>query len=200
MKKKKEQLITDNPELKPVEINSALVSAQNRRRLYWTNITGVTQPEDKNINWGDVREHGVECGPMYYSDKAMDWLGKHGTEKGKKLKVHADDKKMQMLEASHYKKYSSQRFFGIVDKPVKNGDEGDNVISQLPESRYPDVYRTLEPGEYYRYITPLECERLQTVPDDYTNVAGISNTQRYKMLGNGWTVDVIAHILSCMEL
>lgn len=48
--------------------------------------------------------------------------------------------------------------------------------------------------KHYRYITPLECERLQTVPDNYTSC--VSNTQRYKMLGNGWTVDVIAHILS----
>jgi site-specific DNA-cytosine methylase len=45
-----------------------------------------------------------------------------------------------------------------------------------------------------RRLTPLECERLQTVPDNYTNY--VSNTQRYKMLGNGWTIDVIAHILS----
>jgi site-specific DNA-cytosine methylase len=45
----------------------------------------------------------------------------------------------------------------------------------------------------YRKLTPLECERLQTVPDNYTN--HVSNTQRYKMLGNGWTVDIIAHIL-----
>jgi DNA (cytosine-5)-methyltransferase 3A len=50
----------------------------------------------------------------------------------------------------------------------------------------------------WRKLTPLECERLQTVPDNYT--AGVSNTQRYKMLGNGWTVDVIAHILANMEL
>lgn len=47
---------------------------------------------------------------------------------------------------------------------------------------------------FFRYITPIECERLQTVPDNYTN--HVSNTQRYKMLGNGWTVDVIAHIFS----
>ena len=47
--------------------------------------------------------------------------------------------------------------------------------------------------ELYRKLTPLECERLQTVPDNYTQ--GVSNTQRYKMLGNGWTIDVIAHIL-----
>mgnify|MGYP003117192298 CR=1 FL=1 len=50
--------------------------------------------------------------------------------------------------------------------------------------------------ELYRKLTPLECERLQTVPDNYTN--HVSNTQRYKMLGNGWTVDVISHIFSCL--
>ena len=49
----------------------------------------------------------------------------------------------------------------------------------------------------WRKLTPLECERLQTVPDNYT--ASVSNTQRYKMLGNGWTVGVIAHILTNME-
>jgi len=50
---------------------------------------------------------------------------------------------------------------------------------------------------YWRKLTPLECERLQTVPDNYTE--GVSNTQRYKMLGNGWTVEVICHILKNME-
>ena len=48
----------------------------------------------------------------------------------------------------------------------------------------------------YRKLTPLECERLQTVPDNYTNY--VSNTQRYKMLGNGWTVDVVAHIFKSL--
>jgi DNA (cytosine-5)-methyltransferase 3A len=51
---------------------------------------------------------------------------------------------------------------------------------------------------YWRKLTPLECERLQTVPDNYTN--HVSNTQRYKMLGNGWTIEVIAHILQNMEI
>jgi site-specific DNA-cytosine methylase len=51
---------------------------------------------------------------------------------------------------------------------------------------------------YWRKLTPLECERLQTVPDNYTN--HVSNTQRYKMLGNGWTIEVIAHILKNMEI
>jgi site-specific DNA-cytosine methylase len=51
---------------------------------------------------------------------------------------------------------------------------------------------------YWRKLTPLECERLQTVPDNYTN--HVSNTQRYKMLGNGWTIEVIAHIFKNMEV
>jgi site-specific DNA-cytosine methylase len=72
----------------------------------------------------------------------------------------------------------------------------DNVISQLPKGRYPNVFEQLEEGKHYRYITPVECERLQTVPDNYT--ACVSNTQRYKMLGNGWTVDVIAHIFGSL--
>ncbi len=241
MKQEYQDVISKCLGVEPIEINSSLVSAQNRVRLYWTNIPGIQQPKDKGITWGDVREHGVEWSPMYYSDKAMEWIGKHGTRKGKKLKIHEDCKKMQMLEASHFKKYSSQRFFGIVDQPsaikgryiempsqimgrklneeghredynpqikptqcleVRGGDKinclttvrKDTVISPLPKGRYPDVFNQLEEGKHYRYITVLECERLQTLPDGYT--AGISDTQRYKALGNGWTADVIAHILS----
>lgn len=230
MKKEYEQAITNIMQIEPIMINSALVSAQNRKRLYWTNILNVTQPTDKGIYWGDIREHGVEWSPMYYSDKAMEWIGRHGTKNGKKLKIHDDNEKMQMIEASHCKKYSSQRFFGIIDGPAQivgrrlneNGHREDynknikatqclevramqkvncittvlkdTVISPLPIGRYPDVYNQLEEGKHYRYITPLEAERCQTLPDNYTD--GISNTQKYKAIGNGWTVDVIAHILS----
>lgn len=231
MKKEFLNVISDCLGVKPVFINSSLVSAQNRQRYYWANWD-FGQPEDKGISWGDIREHGVEWSPMYYSDAALDWIGKHGTSKGKKLKVHDDNEKMQMVEASHFKKYSSQRFFGVVDQPgqitgrrlnekgkredynkeikttqcleVRGGGKvnclttvlKDNVISVLPVGRYPDVFNKLEHGKHYRYITPIECERLQTVPDNYTN--HVSNTQRYKMLGNGWTVDVIAHIFNSL--
>jgi DNA-cytosine methyltransferase len=232
MKKEHEKVISEFLGVEPILINSNLVSAQNRKRLYWTNIPGITQPVDKGITWGDVREHGIELGAMYYTDKAMEWIGKHGTRKGKPLKIHSDNEKMQMLEASHHKKYSSQRFFGIVDQPaqitgrrlnehgkredynreikttqcleVRGGDkinclttvQKDNVISQLPKGRYPNVFEQLEEGKHYRYITPIECERLQTVPDNYTDC--VSNSQRYQMLGNGWTVDVIAHIFGSL--
>ena len=261
MKSEFEQYITYHTEQALGEVNkhlidSALVSAQRRLRYYWTNIQGITQPEDKGITWGDVREHNVEWSSMYYSDAAMEWIGKHGTRKGKKLKIHEEFEKMQMIEASHCKKYSSQRFFGIIDEPninenlasikgrylkdeiilndyeqpsqitgrrlnakghredynkdikatqcleVREGDktnclttvQKDNVIARLPIGRYPDVFKKLELGKHYRYITPLECEKLQTLPPHFT--ARVSNSQRYKLIGNSFTPDVFVHLLS----
>lgn len=153
-------IMTQHIGVEPVEIDSALVSAQSRKRLYWSNIP-ITQPEDRFIFWGVIRQHNLEY--LYYSDKALAWIERHSKRTGKTLRIWKDTDKAQMLEASMYKNYSAQRFFGIQD------------IGGL------------------RYISPIECERLQTLPDNYTE--GVSNTQRYKMLGNGFTVDVIAHIL-----
>lgn len=228
MKKESSDIITKYLGVEPIEINSSLVSAQNRRRMYWTNIPGVKQPEDKGITWGDVREHGVESERYYYTEKAINWLWKHGYRKEKKVKVHEDNDKMQMLEASHHKKYSSQRFFGILDNGINNETQkqaiaamrgryvADGKTAQFIEFRrdgksnalttvqkdnvvvpFDHYEKVLADNFAYRYITPLECERLQTIPDNYTE--GVSNTQRYKMLGNGWTVDVIAHILKGLK-
>ena len=160
-------------------INSALVSAQNRRRYYWCNWH-VDQPKDRGVTWGHVRESGVKEQCFYYSDKALKWIRKHSDRTGKELKIHADGEKMQMIEASHYKKYSSQRFFGILDSI----DRGSYITHGL------------------RYITPRECLRLQTVPEsaiDAMMSSGVSNTQLYKIAGNGWTVAVIEHILKSMK-
>lgn len=230
MKKESMNVINEYMGVKPVEINSSLVSAQNRVRLYWTNIPGIEQPIDKGVYWGDVREHGVNAEKYYYTEKAMQWLGRVSQKKNKVLTVHQDNEKMQMLEASHHKKYSNQRFFGIVDYPSEeqavgamrgrylvNGKRQDGkqltkgLTQQYVEFRYDGKTNALTTVQkdnvvvpftlpnripanefFFRYITPLECERLQTVPDDYTNC--VSDTQRYRMLGNGWTADVIAHI------
>lgn len=229
MKKEYEQIITDHLGVEPIFINSALVSAQNRKRLYWTNIPNV-KPKDKGITWGDVRERGVNTECYYYTEKAMQWLARVSQKKNKTLMVHSDADKMQMLEASHHKKYSNQRFFGIVDLPKNEqaiaamrgrylitGKRQDGkqktkgMTKQYVEFRYDGKTNALTtvtkdnvvvpftlPNRipvdefFFRYITPLECERLQTVPDNYSAI--VSNSQRYKMLGNGWTVDVIAHI------
>lgn len=235
MKKEYENIISEHLGVQPVFINSALVSAQNRKRLYWTNISGLTQPEDKGITWGDVRERGVHVQSYYYTEKAMQWLGGVSQKKNKQLTVHLDTDKMQMLEASHCKKYINQRFFGIVDLPEDTQTVGamrgrylidgkrqdakqktEGLTKQYIEFRYdgktnaittvgkdnvvvPFTLPNRVPADefFFRYITPLECERLQTVPDDYTSVA--SNTQRYKMLGNGWTIDVISHIFKNLK-
>lgn len=166
MKKEWEQIITNSMYANPIEINSSLVSAQNRVRLYWTDIPNVTQPEDKGIYFGDIREHDADS-RYYYSEKALEWIRRHSERTGKQLRVWDDNTKVQMLEASMFKNYSAQRFFGIPDT------------------------------KGLRYITPLECERAQTVPEGYTDV--VSNTQRYKMLGNGWTVDVLTHIFKRLK-
>ncbi|WP_392564352.1 DNA cytosine methyltransferase [Orbus wheelerorum] len=117
MKKEFERIITSVVGVEPIMINSALVSAQNRKRLYWCNWN-VDQPKDKNIFWNDVRERGVNESKYYYTEKAMQWLAKHSRKNNKTLNIHDKSEKMQMIEASHCKKYSSQRFFGIIDFPA----------------------------------------------------------------------------------
>jgi DNA-cytosine methyltransferase len=232
MKKEYEQIITEHLGVEPIFINSSVVSAQNRKRLYWTNIPNIEEPKDRGITWGNVREHGVNTESYYYTEKAMQWLAKVSQKKSKTLTVHSDSDKMQMLEASHSKKYSNQRFFGIVDLPsntqsiktmqgrylidVKH-QNGKQIITKGLTKEYIEfkydwetkalttvgkdnmVFPFTQPNRipvdkfFFRYITPLECERLQTIPDNFTSC--VSNTQRYIMLGNGWTVDVIKHIL-----
>lgn len=169
MKKEFEQYITYHTEqalgtVHKTLINSALVSAQTRNRYYWTSWE-CTQPQDKGIYFGDIKEINAPIN-HYYTEKGLKWISRHSERTGKKLRIWKDNKKCQMLEASMFKGYSGQRFFAIED------------VHGL------------------RYQSLLECERAQNVPDNFT--AAVSNTQRYKMLGNGWTVDVIAHILSEM--
>ena len=155
MKKESQDIISEYLGVEPVAINSNLVSAQNRHRLYWTNIP-FDIPEDKGIILADILEDGV-----------------------------TDREKSHCLDANYFK--------------------GGNLKSYFEKHRRQLVFnnRCIQEGEAdiketYRKLSCLECERLQTVPDGYTE--GVSNTQRYKMLGNGWTVDVIAHIFKGLHL
>lgn len=216
MKKEYEDVISGVLGVKPVLINSNLLSAQNRKRLYWTNIPGVQHPSDKAICWGHVRVRGEKKHKHFYTHKAMQWLAATSIKKKRPIAVHRADEKMQMLEANHHKKYSSQRFFAVADDdpglepsrfpiyggqnpdsgPIKIRLEGGTLIANKDGHDHEITRRgDLPSGRFaFRYVTPLECERLQTVPDGYT--AEVSDTQRYRMLGNGWTVDVISHMLS----
>ena len=139
MKQEWQDIISEALGVKPIMIDSSLTSAATRKRLYWTNIPGVGQPEDLGITFGDIRERDVPEGSIYYTDKGIDWIRRHEKRTGKTLRIIGDSDKMQMLEASMYKKYSSQRFFGIEDT------------------------------HGLRYITVTECERCMNVPDGYTD-------------------------------
>ena len=170
MKKEWQDIITKELGVEPIAINSSLLSGQNRPRLYWTNIPGVEIPEDKGIKLRDILEDDNLVDKQHLmTPKAMIYMD--GLRNGKqRWDYHKNplDGKAACIVASFYKLSG----LGVLD------------------------YRNL--GKPCRRLTPVECERLQTVPDNYTESA--SRTQRYKMIGNGWTVDVIAHIFSYMKL
>lgn len=164
MKKEYEDIITGYLGVKPLRINSLLVSAQNRERLYWTNIPVNSLPENRRITIADLV--GVE---VEEKSDAVIVVNNIYPKKGQNGNVYALKGKSKTLSA------------GV-------GITGNGIGS----SNAPKIEWNNEQG--WRRLTALECERLQTVPDNYTKV--VSDTQRYKMLGNGWTVDVIAFILS----
>ena len=242
MVKKWKDMFNDAVGCDPIMINSALVSAQNRKRLYWTNIK-VRTPNDKGIVIADILEDGVadsviNCGKEVYK---------------------SDIKKGTCLLARDYKGFGNQAMTGVRTmvrvatdinghdsikrvydaqgkSPTVNTQTGGNrevkvlvvpentkkgYIEVAPSECWDDTFPKSKTrrgssmkhksnalltshqfmkneGSTYRKITPLECERLQTVPDNYTNI--VSNSQRYKMLGNGWTVDVICHILAKLPI
>jgi len=220
MKKEYKDIITKHLGVEPIEINSALVSAQNRKRLYWSNIQGITQPKDKgillqdiiheNTDYADWRELSRYIVPF---DKTLQILDKE-VQRGK-IGYFGKDSRANRVYYIHGKAVTlcgeaggeagggaakmGQYLFGCItpDRANKrqNGqrfNEGKKFYALTAQ----DQHGVLIEG-YIRKLTPIECERLQTLPDNYTE--GVSTTQRYKMLGNGWTVDVIAHILKMLK-
>jgi len=189
-------------EIVPVLINSSLVSAQNRQRLYWTNIPNVTQPEDKGIILKDVLEDYTD--DVYLAGEKLQKNYKGGSQLNPNYKsqantIHDVNKKSGTICAGTHG-YAN----GYVTGAWRGRYNKDGSTTQKLELRRDDKTNSLTTVQKdnvvvdqemnWRKLTPLECERLQTVPDNYTT--GVSDTQRYKMLGNGWTVDVISHILS----
>ena len=261
MKKEYLDIISEHMGVEPIMINSALVSAQNRVRYYWTNIPRVEQPEQRGMVLRDILENKEIDG---LSEKAIAYMNR-GSEKytGKKTRaehyIKHESKKSNTLTANMHKGVP----YGViaVDKPVQVGEaidiNGHDILKRVYSedgksptlnactggNREPKVMvdkrkpNQINPSKkangvqpymqdrvfhvdgkshaltrefasrtnvgdeqevYWRKLTPIECERLQTVPDNYTN--HVSNTQRYKMLGNGWTIEVITHILQNMEI
>ena len=185
MKKEWEDIITNILGVEPIEINSSLVSAQNRRRLYWTNIPNVTLPKDKNITLADILEDIEFPNPAAIRGRRLNKatiVGRRLDENGHRQDYDKTISITQCLEvrASNTDKSNC---LTTVDK--------DNVLTPLPVGRYPDAFKNNLP---FRYYTTKEMCRLQTVPDDFLNM--IPDSAARKALGNGWTVDVIAHIFS----
>jgi len=258
MKQEYQDIISEHLGVKPIKICSSLLSAQSRKRLYWTNIPGVSQPQDKGILLKDVLEDGVvdrkksHCldANYYKGGNLKSYFEKHRrqlvfnkptepyslkevrTEEAKQLRkehrektgkdhtpfrakklVPREDGKVGTLTPALNKTHKVL----IVPEATKKGyteiEDGDCFDATFINSKtrrgrnMKDKSNCLTAANFdymryehptYRKLTPIECERLQTLPDNYTE--GVSNTQRYKGLGNGWTVDVIVHILQGIKV
>jgi len=224
MKKEFQAVITEHLGVEPLMINSALVSAQNRKRLYWTNIPNVTQPEDKKIYLKDIIEHGLVNKDKSYRLDANYF-------KGGNLEQYFNKSRRQLV----FNYSSSGRGNGIVEGRFTDAEKSltltaagfsnrslTGVIQVNPDKssggKQPHMQNrvfslsgkshalaasfasrtNIELFNFtWRKLTVLECKRLQTVPDDYK--MNVSDSQAYKILGNGWTVDVIAHIFKGLK-
>lgn len=173
--------------VQPIMINSALVSAQQRKRCYWTNIPDVAQPADKGIMLNDI----IDPEAVGWNKKSYCMTANYaGATLRNTLERHQRTMVAVPVRIGDIGSSSQgQRVYSVYGKSVclsaQPGGQGGGM--GLYKIELPD-------GDYViRKLTPIEAERLQTLPDNYTE--GVSDTQRYKQVGNGWTVDVIAHIL-----
>ena len=194
-----------------IHINSALVSGQNRKRIYWTNIgmqpkglfgdleSIIEQPEDKGILLKDIIENEVDDKYFLKTDF-----------KNTRLESNLIKHKNKLIDGALLDSYNqSIHFDKSITISTRTIPSNNTHIVIGGDLRYDEGFRWRENGKsiilraksnqalakinsIIRKLTPIECERLQTVKDNYTNF--VSDSQRYKMLGNGWTVDVIAHI------
>lgn len=268
MKKEYSDIITEYLGVEPIEINSSLVSAQSRRRLYWTNIKGVTQPADKGIYLKDIVHEKADMDTVM-SDSWCKWFKERMDMLLSKQRIGVNSDKAVCMTARQYSNWQGNFVYEVLDKYIipiddtlhiletetkrgkigfiKTDSQGNRVYSIHDKSITicgeaggrgaktglylfgcitPDRLMPWQNGQrfndgnkfytltvkdrhgiftqgYIRKLTPIECERLQTLPDNYTltEVDGktISDTRRYRALGNGWTVDVIAHILGFLK-
>ena len=215
MKKENQDIISEYMGVEPTVVNSNLVSAQNRNRLYWTNIP-FTIPDDKGIILADILQPDNEIDVKYLAGEKLLQNYKGGnqlnpTYKSQANTIHNREGKSGIICAGTHG-YANGYVTGgafrgrykidgvrqdhkgsVAGKTQQElevrTDAKTNALTTVQKDNVVIDYKQ----KSWRKLTPIECERLQTVPDNYTD--SVSNTQRYKMLGNGMTVDVIAHIL-----
>ena len=227
MKKESMDVISEYLGVEPIVINSNLVSAQNRHRLYWTNIPMDGLPQDKGVVLKDILEDGITDRDKSHCIDANYFKGgnlKSYFEKHRRQLVFSKDGMCHVGDAGLSDKYD------YVNRVYHPDGKGPSLVASTGGHLQPKILQTArgynkgglkakdgktptlstsswqhnnhltyDEGLTYRKLTPRECERLQTVPEGYTD-KGISDTQRYKMLGNGWTVDVIKHIFKQLQM
>ena len=221
----------------PVLINSALVSAQSRKRLYWTNIFDVPQPADRGILLKDILQSGIayqdksHCitasynGAVFWNSLERNQRSMIAEPVGAALRTRADAsgkyKRLEVRQDGKTNALTTVQTDSVICTPVRigsigTGGQGCRIYSVQGKTvslmangggrgAKTGLYKiNLPDGDYtIRKLTPTEAERCQTLPDNYTAlgidekgaVINVSDTQRYKTIGNGWTVEVIAHIL-----
>lgn len=214
------QSITETFGFEPICINSALVSAQNRQRLYWCGIrqaygsykkADIDQPADRGILLKDILETGVawQDKAFAYTTRCAGAIIKDTLERRRHTMVAepvnvAKDGKARTLRASYYKDGIRNLIANNIDKktcvalPVEDNKNKTETVYEVKNGfitvKGKDYPIKLADGFYIiRKLTVTECKRLQTVPEWYD--FPVSNSQAYKMLGNGWTVEVIAHLI-----
>lgn len=198
MKKEHMAVINEHLGVESIMINSALVSAQNRERLYWSNIP-IDEPIDKKIVLDDIIDG--ECSDVNSDGWHEWWEGKKEFQIKKKYSAIVNDGSTDKAICMTARQYSSWNGnFAIMQKGRGNNPGGYRAL----DGKVPDITRNswednnhLVDGVKYRKLTPRECFRLQTVPEHYIDkilACGVSNSQLYKIAGNGWTDEVIAHI------
>lgn len=210
MKRSHMKVISDYCGVFPVNINSNLVSAQNRNRWYWTNIrtkqiglfgeihSDIPQPKDRGILLRDILEKDVDE-KYYLSDKVVRNLIEHKNRHkslghGLGAKFHKENEKMQSLKCGGKGIDDLVSIYQLGCGFNKGGIHQDKTPTLTKNSW--EQNNLLVNSHRIRRLTPVEVARLQTIADWYEWI--VSDTQIYKMCGNGWTVDVIVHILSFM--
>jgi DNA (cytosine-5)-methyltransferase 3A len=242
MPKADKDIITREMRVQPIMIDAALVSAQSRKRLFWTNIPVVGLPPDRGIRVKDILEPGIECpktsaftpSKKQFTDttKKLGYVGECDHQANRVYDETGKSPAINTLKANGLIKV------GYIGEGEQNGQGGQAHRVYDPEGKIPTlgssgtgliqvghigntnsqgqrVYDTdgksvtlsangggggAKTGLYQtedtkiRKLTPLECERLQGLPDNYTE--GVATTHRYKCLGNAFNVDVIAFIVS----
>ena len=205
MKKEYQDIISERLGVEPIHINSNVFSAQDRKRSYWTNIIFSALPIENKSTVEDILESEVDI--KYCIEPKRSVVILDNEVKKRKIGFIGSDSQGNRIYTIHGKSVclcseagglGAQT--GLYALPCLTPDRTEKRQNgrrfKPPHSKFYTLTAMDKHGvltnNFIRKLTPLECERLQTVPENYTSI--VSDNQRYKMLGNGWTVDVIAHI------